>query len=71
MEEKKVALTDSVAKAEAWTHNTNVNKLGYTPLQLVTGKSFVLLGLTMGNEATESLLDTEAVQKVIERLMKT
>ena len=35
MEEKKVALTDSFVKEVYWTHNTNVNKLGYTPLQLV------------------------------------
>ena len=37
MEEKKVPLSDSVVKAAAWTHNTSVNKLGYSPLQLVTG----------------------------------
>ena len=40
MEEKKVVLTDSLVKAAVWTHNTNIDKLGYTPLQLVTGKSF-------------------------------
>ena len=37
MEEKKVPLSDSLVKATAWTHNTSVNKLGYSPLQLVTG----------------------------------
>ena len=50
-----MVLKDSLVKAAAWTHNTNLNKLGYTPLQLVKGKSYVLLGLTMGNEATERL----------------
>ena len=39
LEEKKIALNDSLVKAAAWTHNTSVNKLGYTPLQLVTGKA--------------------------------
>ena len=30
-EEKKTALNDSLVKAAAWTHNTSVKKLGYTP----------------------------------------
>ena len=42
LEEKKTHLNNSLAKAAAWTHNTSVNKLGYTPLQLVTGKSVTL-----------------------------
>ena len=66
-----MVLTDSLVKAVVWTHNTNVNKLGYTLLQFVTEKSCVLPGLTMRNEATESLLDTEAVQKVIEWILNT
>ena len=37
MEEKKTALTDCLVKAAAWTHNSLVNKLGYTPIQLVLG----------------------------------
>ena len=60
--EEKTALNDSLVKAAAWTHNTSVNKLGYTPLQLVTGKAVTLPGLTTGNVATESLTDSEAVQ---------
>ena len=48
MEEKKRALTKSLVKAAAWTHNTSVNKLGYSPLQLVTGKSVLCLGLQQG-----------------------
>ena len=71
MEEKKTALTDSLVKAAAWTHNTSVNKLGYSPLQLVTGKSVNLLRLTTGNEATESMTDFEAVQRSMENLAKT
>ena len=62
MEEKKMALTDSLVKAVAWTHNTSINKLGYNPLQLVTSKSVTLPGLTIGNEGTESMTDCKAVQ---------
>ena len=68
MEEKKIALTDSLVKAAAWTHNTSVNKLGYSPLQLVTGKSVTLPGLTTGNAGTESMTDCEAVQRTMENL---
>ena len=71
MEDRKVALTDSLVNSAAWTHNTNINRLGYTHLQLVTGKSCNLPGLPMGNETTESVLDTEAVQNVMERIPKT
>ncbi len=63
LEEKKTALNDSLVKAAAWTHNTSINKLGYTPLQLVTGKAVTLPGLTTGNKATQSLTDSEAIQK--------
>ena len=34
-----------------FTYNTNVNKLGYTPLQLEIVKSCNLPGLTTGNKA--------------------
>ena len=68
LEEKKTPLSDSLVKAAAWTHNTSVNKLGYTPLQLVTGKSVTLPGLTTGNESTESMSDCEAVQRTLETL---
>ena len=64
-------LEDSLVKAAARTHNTSVNKLGYTPLKLVTGKAVTLPGLTTGNEATESMTDSEAVQRTMELLSKT
>ena len=70
MEEKKTALSDSLVKAAAWTHNTSINKLGYSPLQLVTSKSVTLPGLTTGNVSTESMTDCEAVQKIMEDLNK-
>ena len=68
LEEKKTPLNDSLVKAAAWTHNTSVNKLGYTPPELVTGKSITLPRLTTGNECTESMSDCEAVKRILETL---
>ena len=66
MDDKKLSLPVAV-KMATWTHNTNVNVLGYTPLQLMTGKSVVLPGLVTGNLATESLYDDETVRMIMER----
>ena len=57
-------------KAASWTHNTLVNKLGYSPLELMTGRALTLPGLTTGNVATESMTDSEAVQRTMENLAK-
>ena len=38
MEDRKIGLTDVLIKTAAWTHNMNVNRAGYSPLTLVTGK---------------------------------
>merc|ERR1712237_117435 len=65
-EDKKVTLSEAVSMA-SWTHNMNQNKSGYSPLQLVTGKSIVLPGLSNGNLATESLYDDEAIRRIMER----
>ena len=66
----KFKLNDDIVNAAAWTHNTNINKLGYSPLQLATGKAVTLPGLTMGNVATESASEAECVKKIMERLSK-
>ena len=66
-----MALTDYLVNDVAWTYNINVIKLGYSLLKLLTGKSCNSLGLTMGNEAWESVSDIEVVQKVMERILKT
>lgn len=71
MEEKKTTLSDSLIKAAAWTHNTSINKLSYSPFQLVTSKSVTLPGLTTGNVSTESMTNYEAVQQTLETLNKT
>ena len=70
MKVKKTSLTDPLVKAMAWAYNTSVNNLGYSPLQLVTDKAFTIPGLTAGNEATESLPDSEAVQLTLEEITK-
>ena len=54
MEERKVPLSDYLVKAAAWAHNMLINRLGYSPLHLVTGKAVANPGLTIGNTATES-----------------
>ena len=71
MEEKRTPLTDSLVKAASWTHNSSVNKLGYSPLKLVAGKVVTLPGLTMGNVSTESMTNCEALQHTLETLTRT
>ena len=65
----KINLQTAVNLA-AWTHNTNVSKLGYSPLHLVTGKTVTFPGLTMGNIATDSLCENEIVRKIVERHLR-
>ena len=67
MEEDKKLRLQTVVNMASWTHNTNVNVLGFSPLQLVTGKSIVLPGLNNGNVVTDSEYDDEAVSKIMER----
>ena len=70
---KKVMEQDAKMKLEqavdmaAWTHNTNVNRLGFNPLSLVTGKAVMFPGVTMGDLATDSMYDSETVRKIMER----
>ena len=70
IEEKRVPLFNSLVKLASWTHNTFVNKLGYSLLQLVTGKGLTLPCLTTDNVATESISDSEVVQRTLENLTK-
>ena len=66
MEEDKKLKLQTVVNMASWTHNTNVNVLGYSPLQLVTGKSIVLPELNNGSFVTESEYDDKAVRKIME-----
>ena len=65
-EDKKIGLEEAVQMA-SWTHNTNVNVSGFMPMQLMTGKSVMIPGLTTGNIATDSVSDEEMVRNMMER----
>ena len=66
LDDKGITLEDSVSTA-SWCHNTNVNKKGFLPLQLVTGKAITIPGITEGNIATESPIhESEALRNHIE-----
>ena len=65
-DDPKINLQTAVNLA-SWTHNTNVNKLGYSPLHLVTGKALVFPGETVGNLSTDSLCENEVVRRIVER----
>ena len=71
MDDKKVDLTDILVKTAAWTHNTNVNRAGYSPLSLVTGKAVTIPGLTMNTVASGSMTDAEAVRRIMAIIQKT
>merc|ERR1712082_345324 len=64
-EDRSIGLNSAVAMA-SWTHNSNVNHLGYSPLQLVTGKSVTIPGVTFENPATASSFDSDIVKNIIQ-----
>jgi len=65
-----VGLSDVLVKTAAWTHNTNINREGYSLLALVTGMAVTIPGLTMGDEGSESVTDAEAVRRIMENIHK-
>ena len=54
MKQNKKMNLQNVMNMENLNHNTNVNILEFTPLQLVTGKNVAFVGASSGNIATES-----------------
>ena len=62
--DKTLTLQEAVNIA-AWSHNTNVNKLGYSPMQLQLGKAVTLPGFTEGSIVTDSKFENELVEKLI------
>ena len=56
-----MTLNEAVCLA-GWCHNTNINRLGYSPMQLVTGKSVIFPGLTTGTISSDSPFDSEYVR---------
>ena len=65
-EDDKIDLQEAINMA-TWTHNSNINRLSFTPLQLVTGKHIIFPGTSTVDEATESLYDDKLVRKIMER----
>ena len=65
-EDRKLQLKEAVMMA-SWTHNTNVNIHGFTPMQLATSKNVTFPGVPSGYIVTESLYDDERVKKIMER----
>ena len=61
-----ISLQEAVDIA-SWTYNTNIMVSGFTPLQLIKGKSLIFPGLSLGNEVTESMFEDEGVRTIIER----
>merc|ERR1712080_190271 len=62
--DKSLTLQEAVHLA-AWSHNTNTNKLGYSPMQLQLGKAIVIPGFTEGTIVTGSDFDSGLVEKLI------
>ena len=65
METDKTLSLQEAVNIAAWSHNTNVNELGYSPMQLQLGKAVTLPGFTEGNIVTDSKFDNELVEKLI------
>ena len=64
-EDRKMTLQEAV-NIVSWTHNTNVNTFGFSPMQLVTGKNIFFPGITTGTEATITLYDDQMVRRIME-----
>ena len=60
-EDKKMTLEEAVTRA-SWTHNTNVNWWGHTPMTLMSGKSVFFPVITSGNKAIESKYESGALK---------
>ena len=57
-------------KTSAWTHNTYINKLGYSLFKLVIGKAVTLLGLSRGIVVSESVTDAEVMRTIIKTISR-
>ena len=70
LEENKQKLTDVIIKTAAFTHNTSVNKAGFSPLQLIIGKATKIPELTMGIKYSKNLIDAKVNDKIMETRSK-
>ena len=63
-QDRKIDLPKAVTMA-GWTHNSNINVTGYSPLQLVTGKSVTLPGITFSTPPSQSGFKAENIKSII------
>ena len=63
-QDRKISLDTAVAMA-GWTHNSNINHSGFSPLQLVTGKSVILPGITFSSPTSLGEFDAENIKAII------
>ena len=49
-----------------WTYNNNMMICGYTPIQLMLGKSVTYSRVSEGNTASESTFEDEVVRRIME-----
>ena len=66
MDEDKKLVLNEVVEMVAWTHNMNAIVSGFTPLQVMTGKSVTYPGISQGNKAMESVFEYEGVRHIME-----
>jgi len=64
-EDKKIILEEAVDVA-SWTQNTNLNILGFQPLQLVTNKNVMIRGFAMDAMAMDWLYDDNMIRIIME-----
>ena len=67
---KKLTQPQAVDLA-GWVHNTNVNRLGYSPMQLMIGKVTNLPGFIKGMRVTDTNIALEIVKKKLENKMRS
>ena len=54
LEEDRTVSFETAVKMATWTHNSNPNATGFSPLQLVTGKGVNILGISYRDTGMES-----------------
>ena len=52
-----------------WTHNINMNRMGYDPMSLVIGKSVIFPGISSADVATKSMYNNEAIRRRLNILL--
>ena len=69
-ERKYISLKEAVSMA-SWCHNTNVNRAGYSPSQLATGKSAIIPGISTAELTATSAHDSVLVKEIMDCFSST